>query len=792
MGHDDSGDGGRASMNAHAARVLELDPVRRLLVRWIASPLGTARLERLRPSQSRRVVTTRLARTREAMDLMRGGESPPLEAIADPAPMIRRAGADAVLSGEELHAVGAFVSEGVRLGEFLRRPACPELCALLKGISASAWEELERAETAVRTAIDENGAVRDEASPALRTIRASLHAIDSRVRDAAHLAMKDLAVREALQETVVHYRSGRAVLPVRASMKDKVKGVLRDVSGSGATLFVEPVEAAKLSRQKERLLKEQDREERRIRRGLTRRIAELAPALSLLRAVVARVEVVFAAAAFGLSRGGVCAELSTDGRLELCSIYHPLLPEDSVPLSLSLDAATRTLLITGPNTGGKTVAVKSVGLTVLMTACGLPVFGREGTVVPLVRDILADIGDEQSIEQSLSTFSGHMSNIVGVIRRVKEIGEGCCLVLLDELGAGTDPAEGEALGCAVLEWLHREGGPHLRILATSHFARLKELAASEDGMANARMEFDPTTLRPTFLLSMGAAGASQAFPVAQRLGLPSGVLARAREFLGPERVEFQKLVASMDAERHHLREARSRADELARNLEDERRIAREQALEARTQAVKAHDAFRRDAEEVLEWSRRELKKARAEEGVSIAQRRHVTLHEKLMSVAPDPAPAERQRLAAEPFLRPGDQVVIAGVGRGVLEAVNDETSLAAVLVAGKRVEVSLNQIEKASPRPQSAASYVTTPEETVGGEVLLVGLRADEARDRVVRYLDDARAADMATVRIVHGLGRGVLKEIVRDALRSHPGVAKFRTGSPQEGGHGVTVAYLQ
>ncbi|MCU0611986.1 MAG: Smr/MutS family protein [Candidatus Eisenbacteria bacterium] len=778
-------------MNRHAARVVELPAVIRLLAQWVPSPLGAARLARLAPSHSRRVVRSRLARTKEAMTLLAAGESPPLEQMPDPAPALKRAAAGAILSGEELSGTGAFVTECVRVGDFLRRhrDTCPELHRLLCRIAPQAWDDLAEAETALRISIDAGGAVKDEASSKLRTIRATLRATDARVRDAAHGAVRELSGRDALQESVVHYRGGRPVLPVKADRKEKVPGVLRDVSASGSTLFVEPVEAARLGRLKERLLKDQDREERRIRRALTMQISELSAALRRLRAVIGHMEVSFAAAAFGLSRNGVCAELTTDGTLDLRTVYHPLLPPGGVPLTLRLDSLTRTLLITGPNTGGKTVALKSVGLSVLMTACGLPVLGREGTAVPVVRAVLADIGDEQSIEQSLSTFSGHMSNIVSVIEQVEEVGAGLCLVLLDELGAGTDPAEGEALGCAVLEWLHAKGGPHVRLLATSHFARLKELAASADGMTNARMEFNAATLRPTYDLSMGAAGASQAFPVAERLGLPGGILTRAQEFLGPERVEFQKLVASLDAERHDLGVARRNAEEQAARLEAELRRLRDEAVADRGRLATMRDEFRRQADEVLSWSRRELKNARMEEGLAAAQRRHVAIHERLTSAIPVETPAPTAARAAH--VRPGDSVEVAGFGKGSLVEVDPKSQIAQVIVGAARVAVPVSQVRETGLGPRREPAFVAIPEEAVGPELLLLGLRADEARERVVRYVDDARAADMSVVRIVHGLGRGVLKEVVREALRSHPAVSKFRSGAMQEGGQGVTVAYL-
>ncbi len=778
-------------MIRHAWRVVELPAVMKLLEPWIPSPLGLARLARVGPSRSARVVRERIARTREAMNLLATGERLPLGPVEDPLPTLRRASAGGVLSGEELASVGGFISECVRVGTFLRDHArsCPRLASLVNPVGAEDWDRIEATEAAILASIDPSGAVRDDASGRMRAIRAALRGIDARIREAAHGALRHHGAGDVLQEMAVHYRGGRPVLPVRAEARDRVPGVVRDVSASGATVFVEPVEAARLGRQKERLLKEQDREERRIRRSLSQRIAALSPTLTRLRTVVGRVEVVLAAASFGHTRGGICPELCEDGTIDLREVRHPLLPPDSVPLSLRLDASTRTVLITGPNTGGKTVALKTIGLAVLMTACGIPILGREGTRVPCLCTVYADIGDEQSIEQSLSTFSGHMSHIVRVVCELPYASRRPCLVLLDELGAGTDPAEGEALGCAILEWLHAKGGPLVRVVATSHFARLKELAASTEGMANARMEFDPRTLRPTFVLSMGASGASQAFPVAHRLGLPDEIMERARCFLGPERVELQRLLGLAEEERHRLHEERQAVIREREALERERVAAADEAKAQMAALAKAREEFEREAQAVLEWSRRKLKEARLAEGVAAAQRRHVELHRELRWLS-SPTSTPQVALPSSSFST-GDVVGVPGCGRGVVEHVDPKRGVARVSVGGRRVTVPLSSLSPAGcAAPTAPLASPHLPE--VDPTIRVIGLRAEEALQRVVRHVDDASAADLPWVRIIHGLGTGVLMRVVREALRSHPAVARFEPGSPQEGGPGVTIAYLQ
>jgi len=427
-----------------------------------------------------------------------------------------------------------------------------------------------------------------------------------------------------------------------------------------------------------------------------------------------------------------------------------------------------------------------------MTACGLPILGSEGTDVSIVKDVLADIGDEQSIEQSLSTFSGHMANIVSIMRSVQEVDKGHFLVLLDELGAGTDPAEGEALGCAIMEWLHSKGAKSLRLLATSHFAGLKELAASTDGMINSRMEFDSVTLRPTFQLTMGASGSSQAFPVAEELGLNSRVLDRAAEYLGPERVGLQKLINSLEREKCELKAATSALMREKGEVVAGREEARLRQTQLEDQLTAEREEFRRKADEILVWSRQELKKARAGDREASVQRRHVKLHKTLSEFGGEPEP-ESTKSTGFTF-SPGASVLVSGIGPGELIEIDSRDGTGKVAVKGVHVVVPLYKLEPILDDTMSQGQFEvsrTYPDEA-DIELKIVGMRAAEAKDLVERYLDRAVLAELSEVRIVHGLGQGVLKEVVRTAVLTHPGVAKFRHGAPEEGGYGVTVVTLE
>ncbi len=789
-------------MNSHTRDVLELPHVLGLVEQYVVSPIGRGQLRRLRPSHAARVVSLRLHRTKEALLLLSAGDEPNLEELKDPTPVLRRASADATLSGPELVIAANLLAESRRLRDFFaaREEVCPVLSAMFSprevGPSTEGVRQVsesERLESSIWHAVEITGEVRDDASPKLAGIRRRIAHLEQQARAQAASMATLPSLREVLQEPEVHFKGGRPVLPVKVMFRERVKGVVRDVSASGATLFIEPLDVAKMSAKLEKLRKAETKEELQIRKALSLRLGGLADFMSRMRAAIARIELAFAAARFGLSRGGCCAELCNDGAISLKRLRHPLLEAECIPMSLDLNESRRTVLVTGPNTGGKTVALKNIGLAVLMTACGLPVLADEGTQIPVFRDVLVDIGDEQSIEQSLSTFSGHMANTVAVMQRFAELDRGYCLVLLDEMGAGTDPEEGQALGCAILEWLHDAGLGKARILATSHFAGLKEVAATTDGMANARMQFDPETLRPTFELKMGASGASQAFPVAARLGLEPGVLARASAFLGPDRVQLRELLALVERERAVVRnkEEELRSGEIS--LEQRREEFEIQAREKLTQANRQREEFRKEALDLLSESRRKLKKARKGEDMRATQRRHVELDHSLSSLAKAPG-ADEEPLQPVAEVEAGQHVVVKDIGEGVLVELNEEEGTGVVAIRGFQVEVSLTRIKLGSGKKpiQGHVDLLASTDDAFGLELKLLGMRAEEARDEVEKYLDRAGLAGLSQIRIVHGMGKGVLREVVRTMLTGHPLVKRFRNAKAEEGGSGATVVYLE
>ena len=788
------------TMNSHSILTLELPAVIKQVEYYAPSILGIRQLQKRKPSHSYRIVERRLRMTDEAMKILENGEQPDLDNIDDPKDVLERIGAGAVLLGEELIVIAALIADFRRSWRFFdeRRERCPHLTELAESVLRGAEDTaelvaiLERLESDIWRSFELNGEITNDASRHLSQIRSRMKKVEQEARAKAAAVASDDSLREYFQESEVHFKGGRPVIPVKASFRDKVSGVVRDVSASGATLFIEPLHVATLSAKLEDLQKEEHKEILRIRTVLSTRIQEKLAAIQRMPGVIGRVEAIFASAQYGIERKGSCAIVDRQGVLDLRQIRHPLIGNDCIPMSIRLDETTRTVLITGPNTGGKTVALKNIGLAVLMTSCGIPILATQESRIPMFRDILVDIGDEQSIEQSLSTFSAHMANMIRIIDHVRVLERGYCLVLLDEMGAGTDPEEGQALGSAILEWLHEQGSDEARIVATSHFAGLKELAATTTGMVNARMEFDPTTLQPTYVLHMGTPGSSQAFPVAARLGLGREILERAGHLLGPDRVHLQKLLASIEQERMRMK---TREDELVsqkRKLEEEQRIFQQQTATERNEVRREREQFKREAAEIIEQSRRHLRLVRESEDIKSAQRLHVRLHKDLSTVAPGDDESD-DLVENIPDIQDGQTVHVEGIGDGVVVSSKIDGYSAMVAIRGFHVEVPLTRIQ---PLSSATSDYVIEDSgdyyiEDVGYELKLLGLRAEEAKSELENYLDKAVSSGLSEVRIIHGYGRGVLKSVVHSMLRKHPLVRRFRPGRPEEGGTGATVVYL-
>jgi len=690
---------------------------------------------------------------------------------------------------------------------------------------------------AITRAISERGEILDSASARLSQVRRDMRVVHDRLMAKLQKMVADPRNGPYLQEAIITQRDGRYVIPLRSEFKGRIRSIIHDQSQSGATLFVEPIGVVEQNNQyRELQLAERD-EERRILAELSRLIAVSAQEINHTVEVIAELDLALACGKYSDDLRAiqpVLHEFQNESKPETESVNpgvvirlyqarHPLLdPQTVVPIDVELDPQTYALVITGPNTGGKTVALKTVGLLALMAQAGLNIPAHSGSELSTFETVFADIGDEQSIEQSLSTFSGHITNII----RILEQADGCSLVILDELGAGTDPQEGSALARAILTHLVKLG---ITTLVTTHHPELKAFAHATPGVINASVEFDLETLRPTYRLMIGLPGRSNALAIAERLGLPDPIIANARAEIHPDDLRSEDLLDEILRQRDLSRQARSAADQArleAENLraelferldkiEDERRKVLEGA---RVEAASQIEGL----QEEIAAARKALAKARLpvevlkeveEQAEALEEAYEQPVERQQPALGPEMRKLERERRRA---IRLGDKVRLRTLGaQGVVIALGQEE--AEIQVGVMRVRAQLSDlelptpsgaslaVEKSIPKAQSfkaesartpavdtgsAKSTITLPA-SPGMELDLRGKRADDALIELERYIDAAFLAGMPFVRIIHGKGTGKLREAVRQSLRQNPNVKSIEGGSEKEGGEGVTVAKL-
>ncbi|MCU0485686.1 MAG: endonuclease MutS2 [Anaerolineales bacterium] len=671
----------------------------------------------------------------------------------------------------------------------------------------------------ITRAISDRGEVLDSASERLAAIRRDMRIAHERLMSRLQRMVSDPKNAPLLQESLITQRDGRYVIPLRAEFKGRIKAIVHDQSASGATLFVEPLAVVEANNQyRELLLAERD-EERRILTELSRQVAVQAAVIDLTVTAIADLDLAFARSKYAFDQAATEPVLhEIRGRrsskhpgslIRLYQARHPLLDSATVvPIDVELDEQTYGLIVTGPNTGGKTVTLKTVGLLALMAQSGMHVPAHSGSEISLFEHIYADIGDEQSIEQSLSTFSGHITNIIHILDHA----DSHSLVILDELGAGTDPQEGAALARAILSHLLERS---ITTLVTTHHPELKAYAHATPGVVNASVEFDLDTLRPTYHLTIGLPGRSNALAIAQRLGMPEAIITSARQELNPNDVRADDLLNEIHQQRNHARQARAAADrarheaeslraELSRRLEKMEDERREILEKARQQA----EIQVQEIEEELRQARRALVRARQPlEALQSVEEKVSDLEEAVEQ------PIERQVVdaggpAAYRAIRLGDKVRVLTINaQGVVTGLGQED--AEVQVGMLRIRARLSELQPwsaSSDEAQAASARARKRKESVeskpkadfslpvspGIELDLRGQRADDALDAMERYLDSAYLAGLPFVRIIHGKGTGKLRQAVRETLSQHPHVKSFESGSEKEGGEGVTVVKLR
>ncbi|HWD41750.1 MAG TPA: endonuclease MutS2 [Fimbriimonas sp.] len=774
----------------HALDVLEFPLIRQRLRFHCETPLAEQFAGELQPSFDYQEVWDLLNLTREGHEALSKHSAPALGAVGDPREAVSMAAKGSTLDGSVLYRIGESLRAMRALKAFLdpRGADLPRLSA-----HAARLPDQKRLEDQLTGAIEPDGNVKDSASAGLESIRnrkkASVGKIQERIQSYISGRSRDL-----LSDPIYTIRDGRYVLPLKAENRGKIRGIVHDASASGQTIYVEPEDVLQLGNALRELEAAERAEVQRLLAMWSAKVGAVADEIVAGVEAASAVDFVLAKARLGYDMKATLPEKSRKPfSIEVQGGRHPLLDQEQVvPLDIEVGKA-QSVLITGPNTGGKTVAIKCVGLFVLMAQSGLMLPAIHVTLSPFSQ-VWADIGDEQSLQQSLSTFSGHVKNIAEALRRLKD----GALVLFDEIGAGTDPAEGAALAKSILVTL-AEGGA--TILASTHYGELKAFAFNQAGFTNAAMEFDTRTLRPTYKLRMGAPGASQALRIAERYGISKEVVEKARENLGDEAQDLASMLERLENAQKQARTAQSEADRRLAELQKAEQRANRKLAEAEEIRRNAHAK----ANEVIEAALREIRLEAA------------SLFEELKSSPRDPRATERVRQSlrnldeaghdlAKAFLPKRKAREPARVHKGALVKIEGLTQTGTVLEEPRDgvVQVQVGILKMSVPierieETRTASKEEVKPRRNVGlqkaiaatTEIDLRHLRAEEAERDLERFLDDAVLAGLDSVRIVHGKGEGVLRKVTQSLLRAHSGISSYRDGEPAEGGQGVTIAAL-
>lgn len=776
----------------HALKVLEYPAVLDLLAKHCETGLGRALALALSPEFDEDAVWTLQNQTLEAYGLL-GADSPPsLVRVVDHRSGLNRSAKGGVLGAKEIYEVGETLRALRTMQQFMasRTERYPILASWTDNFPV--YPQLENA---ISDAVEADGEMKDSASVTLATLRKRKAGAASRILERLQSYVSG-KLREYLSDPIYTLRDGRYVLPVKSEHRGKVKGIVHDTSGSGQTVFIEPDDVLALGNQL-REIEGAEREE--IARILGVLSADVGAVAMETMAAIERsgdLDLVLAKARLGYAMKATPPVRAKSASIKLQGARHPMLEvETVVPVDIEVGGEFNGLLITGPNTGGKTVAIKCVGLCVLMAQTGLLIPARDASF-GCFSQVWADIGDEQSIAQSLSTFSGHLKNIASALDGVKE----GALVLFDEIGAGTDPAEGASLARALLRRFAKRGA---RIVASTHYGELKAFAFSEPGFRNAAMEFDSKSLRPTYRLLVGAAGASHALKIAERYGIPTDVLEEAKEELGAQHQDLANMLVQLETSQKQARQAQSVADQRAAELKKLELAAEKKLAEAEEAKKKAHEKAMAMVDDALRDIRLEvmdaldsLKQAGTEKDIAAVRTKLRDVQSKGASIAESldrerkPAPKQNNNLTKGAAVKidgysqtgvllsePGNGPVTVQVGPLKLQVPVHKLSVVAATPIASKQRVSQKTVSKA----QSATT-----------ELNIRGWRAEDAEEALIRFLDDALLGNLHQVRILHGKGEGILRKMTQDYLRRHKGVKRVRDGEPAEGGSGVTVAELQ
>ncbi|MFP3124897.1 endonuclease MutS2 [Ectobacillus funiculus] len=776
-------------------RVLEYDKVKEQLMEHVASSLGRDKVRALQPSTDYDEVVRLQETTDEAATVVRLRGNAPFGGVFDIRANIKRAKIGSVLGPHELLDISSTMRASRQMKNFIEDLAenGPELPILLTYVERIL--SLQNLERTINNCIGEGGEVLDSASDKLRTIRQQIRSAESRIREKLEGMVRSSNASKMLSDAIITIRNDRYVIPVKQEYRGHYGGIVHDQSASGQTLFIEPQAVVDLNNTLQEARGKEKQEIERILQMLTVEVANDAELILENVEVLAELDFIFAKAHYAKKLKASRPEINNERYMMLKKARHPLIAQEVVvPNDVELGGDFTTIVITGPNTGGKTVTLKTIGLCVLMAQSGLQIPVLDGSEICVFRNVFADIGDEQSIEQSLSTFSSHMVNIVDIL----EEADFESLVLFDELGAGTDPQEGAALAISILDEVYNRG---CRVVATTHYPELKAYGYNREKVINASVEFDINTLSPTYKLLIGVPGRSNAFEISKRLGLIDRVIERARGHVSTETNTIDNMISKLEESQKNAERAWEEAEDFRKQSEKLHKELQNQIIEfneqrdnmllkAQNEAAEKVEEAKKEAETII----RELRHLRKEQLANVKEHELIEAKSRLEGAVPQLVTKKQKQqvqTAPQKALRPGDEVKVLTFGQKgqLLEKVSDkEWSVQIGILKMKVKEKDMQYISSPKQTEKRTLATVKGKDYHVGLELDLRGERYEEALHRVEKYIDDALLANYPRISIIHGKGTGALRQGVQEYLKKHRAVKSFRYGDAGEGGLGVTV----
>ncbi|KRD89196.1 MULTISPECIES: endonuclease MutS2 [Priestia] len=783
-------------MQSRIFHVLEFNKVKEQLQKKVASSLGREKVANLIPSTQYEEVVKWQEATDEATTVLRLRGNVPLGGIFDVRSSVKRAEIGGTLSSNELLDVASTIYAARQVKQFIEQVVEDEDLQL--PIITEHIEKLmplPEVEQTIKMSIDENGTVLDGASDQLRGIRQKLRSTESRIREKLESLIRSSSAQKMLSDAIVTIRNERFVIPVKQEYRSAYGGIVHDQSSSGATLFIEPQAIVTLNNELQEAKVKEKQEIERILIALTVQVAEVANELRQNVYLLGELDFMFAKGRYSHELKASKPKMNDRGYIKLVKAKHPLIAqEDVVANDIELGDQYTSIVITGPNTGGKTVTLKTLGLFTLMAQAGLQIPALDGSEMAVFKHVFADIGDEQSIEQSLSTFSSHMVNIVDILQKVDHES----LVLFDELGAGTDPQEGAALAISILDQVYERGA---RVVATTHYPELKAYGYNREGVVNASVEFDIETLSPTYKLLIGVPGRSNAFEISKRLGLSAEVIERAKGYIGSETNKVENMIASLEDSRRQSEHELEEAEELRKEAQKLHKELQSQIIEFNEKRDKLYEKAEEKAQATVKAASEEaekiisdLRKMSQKNHALVKEHELIEARKRLEDAVPTLEKSKKKPAAPkkqERTLQAGDEVKVLSWGqKGTLveRVSNNEWQVQMGIMKMKVKEKDLEYISSPKPVETKPLATVKGKDYHVNLELDLRGERYENALIRVEKYIDDALLANYPRVSIIHGKGTGALRKGVQEYLKNHRSVKNIRFGEASEGGSGVTV----